>query len=109
MFRIEVFVDDKKLSGFLHACAGLVTSMSPPVPVVNIAKEEELEAASNGSIPDMFYNELKKKKMQEFTPKEAHDILDALGGFSHSYNYVCKLLKQNKQAKLLRRGKWRVL
>jgi hypothetical protein len=108
MFRIEVFVDDKKLPGFLHACAGLVVSMSPPTPVVNV-QEEGLKAASNGSIPDMFYNELKRKKMQEFTPAEAHGILNALGASDASYNYVCKILKDKRKARLVKRGKWKVL
>jgi hypothetical protein len=105
-----VFVDDKKLAAFLNAAAGLVASMSAPLPVVNaVAKNGELKAASSGSIPQMFYNELKRKKIREFTPKEAQNILKTLGASDGSYNYVCKLLKEHKQAKLISRGRWKVL
>jgi hypothetical protein len=107
MFRIEVFVDDKKLSGFLHACAGLVASMSPPMPVVNV-REKGLEAVTNGTLPAMFYAELKKKEMMEFTPEAAKKILKDLGS-EESYSYICKKLKEHKQAKLMKRGLWRVL
>jgi hypothetical protein len=109
MFRIEVFVEDKRLSAFLHAVAGLVTSMSPPAPVVNVQENGSLQAASNGSVPKIFYAELKRKKMQEFTPTEAKSMLAALGTSEKSYNYVCKILRAQKHIKLIQRGKWKVL
>jgi hypothetical protein len=111
MFRIEIFVEDKKLPAFLHAAAGLVVSMSPPAPVVNVKEPNGggMVAASGGTISELFYSELKKKRMHEFTTNEAKSILNAIGGNDRSYNYVTKVLQEAKHIKLLHRGKWKVL
>jgi hypothetical protein len=108
VFRIEVFVDDKKLAAFLNAAAGLVASMSAPLPVVNMNKN--MKAASNGNVPDTFHAELKKKKRTHFTIQDVKAFLEATGKSRGSYNYVIKHLKEQKLVKPTRnRGEYQVI
>jgi hypothetical protein len=111
VFRIEVFVDDKKLAAFLNAAAGLVASMSPPLPVVNAAsKNGVLKAASSGNVPDTFHVELKKKKRKSFTIEELKAFLEAAGRAASSSNYVLKYMKGQRWVKMTKtRGLYAVI
>jgi hypothetical protein len=110
MFRIEVFVDDKKLVQFLNATVGLVASMSPPQPVVNLAKpHKDLNAASNGNIADMYHAELDKKGKTEFTVQDVKKWLEKVGRSPLSNNYLLKTLKNQKLIKMVSPGNYQVM
>jgi hypothetical protein len=105
-----VFVDDRKLAAFLNAAAGLVASMSPPLPVVNaVAKNGELKATSSGSAPEAFYAELKKKKAKDFTINNLRSFLESIGRAPTSHQYVLKYLQKKKRIKMISRGNYRVI
>jgi hypothetical protein len=104
-----VFVDDKKLAAFLNAAAGLVASMSPPLPVVNaVAKNGEMKATSSGSAPEAFFAELKKKKLKSFRLDELRTFLTAIGRAPTSHQYVLKYLQKQRRIKIISRGNYRV-
>jgi hypothetical protein len=111
MFRIEVFVDDKKLVQFLNAVTGLVVSMTPPQPVVNlVSNHKNLKAATGGSISEMVAADIKKKRLSNITVKDIRAILASLGKSTKSYGYVLDYLKRQKMVKATReRGNYRVI
>jgi hypothetical protein len=110
VFRIEVFVDDKKLAAFLNAAAGLVASMSPPLPVVNLASNHAgLKASGKDNMPDIFYSELKKKKKAQFTAQDAKEFLEKTGKSPASYNYMIGYLKEQKLVKMISPGNYKVI
>jgi hypothetical protein len=64
MFRLEIFVDDKKLAYVLWALTGHILGDPKIQPVVNAAKKKngELAAMSSGKQMDMFAEYLKTLK-----------------------------------------------
>ena len=110
MFRIEVFVDDRKLAQFLQVSAGLVHSMTPPQPVINAQqKNGNLVQATEGKISDMLLAHLKKNGQAFFTSKDAQAYLKTIGKSPASSNYALKELKDQKLIKLLKQGHYEVL
>jgi hypothetical protein len=101
MFKIEAFVDDKKLSDVLRALTGLVRGQPSVMPVVNVEEEEqEIHAKSNGSLLSLFAEHLAKHKAPTMTVSEVKTWLEKLGKSALSSNY---LMKQAIAAKLVRR------
>jgi hypothetical protein len=110
MFRIEVFVDDKKLVQFLNAATGLVASMTPPQPVVNVVEpHNNLKAGTGGTVPELYHAELRKKKIVTFTTHDLKVYLEKIGKSPLSYNYVIGYLKDRKFVKVVSRGNYEVL
>lgn len=110
MFRIELFVEDKKLAPFLQAVAGLVAQMTPPSPVINVEERpSKISAASNGTLPDMFYADLRRRKVKNFTTEESKTWLEKAGKSPLSYTYLIEGLKKNKRCKMTQRGRYEVL
>jgi hypothetical protein len=103
MFRIEVFVDDKRLAQVMHAMTGLIVSMSVPQPVVNaeVKKQGRIVAKSNGNLHSLFIEHLAKSKVDEIRPSQVADWLEQHGKSRFSANYLIKnLVKQG----VLKRG-----
>jgi len=111
MFRIEVFVEDKKLAAFLNASAGLVHSMTPPQPVVNAQKKNGklMELVSGGKQSDMVHHELVSRGLTQITTKEVKEAVKKLGGGVTSYGYAIKEMLKAKQIKALSRGHYQVI
>jgi hypothetical protein len=101
MFRIEFFVDDKRLAAALHALVGV--SHGPPTvqPVVNAAKQGNgLAAVSDGSSIELLAAELKKMRGQEITASaHGNALMKAIGIAPASKTYM---LKRATQAGLLK-------
>lgn len=107
MFRIaEVYVDDKKLSAFLKAVAGLVHNMDFPQPVVNAepAANGKIRQATEGKIEDLFMTHLRQRRLAEFDNDIVREFLTGIGKSPMSANYVTKSLKKRG---FLRAGKKR--
>jgi len=110
MFRIEVFVEDKRLAAFLNASAGLVHSMTPPQPVVNAQKKNgKLVEQTSGKQSDMVHHELVSQGLTNITPKEIQAVVKKLGGGVTSYGYAIKEMLKAKQIKSLSRGHYQVI
>src|SRR5258708_7622710 len=111
MFRIELFVDDKKLAAFLNAASGLIHSMSAPQPVVN---EQAINGGLKATTPassmvEVFYGELKKRKIKNFRITEVANFLSSLGRSAASASYVTQTLQKQKLIKATGKGTYEVL
>src|SRR4249920_2361121 len=102
VFRIECFVEDKKLAEALRALAGLVRGQPSVAPVVNVSikKNGKLEAESDGSLLGMFAQHLSLFKGDKIPPKQVQEWLEEQGRAKASSSY---LLRQAIGAKLLKR------
>ncbi len=101
MFKIEAFVDDKKLGDVLRALTGLVRGQPVVLPVVNVEEDEkELHAKSNGGLISLFAQHLAKYKATTITPAEIKIWLEKIGKSPQSGSY---LAREAMAQKLLRR------
>jgi hypothetical protein len=102
MFKIEAFVEDKRLAEALRALAGLIRGQPSVVPVVNAVHHHgKVKAKSNGALLDMFSQHLTESKLDNFNATKAKEFLKASGRSPSSSNY---LLRQAVQAKLIKRS-----
>ena len=100
MFRIEIFVDDRKLAHVLRSLAGHATSVSTPVPVVNAsAKNGKIEARSGGRMIDLFAEHLKTVS-GDLSAADIKSFCVENGLSSKSYSNV---LNNAVRAKLMKR------
>lgn len=101
MFRIELFVDDKKLPGLLIAITGMTLGAPTVQPVVNAAvKNGKVRATSSGSRVEMMMDYFKTQKLSEVGPSDIRDWCRQLGLSDKSYsNFLNKALG----AKMLKR------
>jgi len=91
MFRIECFVDDKKLPAALHALIGLSHGAPSVTPVANaIRTKNGLAAATSGKGSDMFMAALKTEKVKEFRAAQAREIAKRAGLNAASTGYFLK-------------------
>jgi hypothetical protein len=88
MFRIEVFVEDKRLAEALLALAGLARGQPNVMPVANLAeggkKNGELKAATSGTALAMLEAHLRKNKTTDLTPQDIRVWLKSVGRSSAS-------------------------
>jgi hypothetical protein len=101
MFRIEIFVDDKKLSYVLWALSGHVIEMKPPQPVQNAqVKNGKIRAETSGDRVDMLMKYLADNKITEFGPSVAADWTRTVGLARGTYSNV---LNKALRAKVITR------
>jgi hypothetical protein len=103
MFRLEIFVDDKKLAYVLWALSGHVLEMKPPQPVANAqVRNGKVRAKAQDRI-GMLMQYLHENKITEMKgPSVIRDFCVAHGLSSKSYSNV---LERALEAKVLTRRK----
>lgn len=101
MFRIECFVDDRRLPELLRALAGLVRGVPSVVPVVNVEEDHPsgLKAKTNGALLGVFA-EYVGKLSGPFGPTEVRDFLKSVGKSPTSSSY---LMQKAVAARLVKR------
>lgn len=102
MFRVEFFVDDKKLGQALIALVGLAYGQPSVVPVVNtVVKNGHIKAESNDTkMLDLFAMHLKKIKKDSLQVDDIKEFLTSIGRSPISSGY---LIKQAIHAKIIKR------
>jgi hypothetical protein len=100
MFRVEFFVDDKKLADALRALAGKATGLNVQ-PVINAAPNGKAE--TSGGLLDMFGAWLGKTKIDNLTPFEIGQWLASQGYSKQSSSYLAR--NATKAGLLKKRGK----
>jgi len=107
MFRIEAFVDDKRLAEALRALTGLAVGSPAVQPVVNGAKKNgKVVAVSEGEIEDLFAKWVKSKRLTELTPTDAKAFIKSIGRSTGSYTYFMRqLIKKGVLKKRAVKGK----
>lgn len=97
MFRVTMFVDDKKLSELLHSAVGLAIGQPEIQPVANAQKKGgKVVAKTDGSSVERFLDHLKEHKITHFTPGQAKEILRQIGMKPSSISYMIKQLRHLK-------------
>lgn len=101
MFRIEIFVDDKKLAYVLLALTGHVVSLSAPQPVANAKRGPNgVQPVTRGDALELFATFAKGKK--EVTPADMREFCRKHGFSANSYS---NMLRRVMDAGLLKRMK----
>jgi hypothetical protein len=102
MFRIEIFVDDRKLSYVLLQLSGHVIEMKAPQPVANAQlRNGRVAAKTSGNRVEMLMKHLAEKKITEMTgPDVVRDFCVGIGLSDKSYSNV---LNNALKARLLKR------
>ena len=93
MFRIECFVDDRRLAEALRALTGLAVGSPAVQPVVNAAKKNgAVVAAGRGDHPEMFLKYAKANKLDKFAATAMREYCLSHGMAATSYSYLAKQL-----------------
>ena len=101
MFRLEIFVDDKKLGYVLWALSGHVIEVKTPQPVQNAkVKNGKVRAETSGDRVEMLMKHLADNNITEFGPSVAADWTVTLGLARSTYSNV---LNKALRAKLITR------
>jgi hypothetical protein len=102
MFRIEAYVDDKKLADVLRALTGITRGQPAVVPVVNVEEggKGNPKAKTNGSLMAMFESHVGTLKQSDISPDDIRAFLKAHGRSESSMTYLATLAIKHK---LLRR------
>jgi hypothetical protein len=82
MFRVEFFVDDKRLAAVLLALAGTGALDVRPYPVINARvekKTKEVKAIGSGDPLEMLVRHMVHQKMVTITPRQIKDFLATIG------------------------------
>ncbi len=80
MFRIECFVDDKKLSQVLQVLQGLILADPRIQPVANAHMERgTVKAKTDGSIGELLLEHIKKNKLKEIRNRDVREFLRGMG------------------------------
>lgn len=90
MFRIEAYVEDKRLAEALRALAGLVRGQPSVVPVTNVDEGRTLRAKSNGSLLGMFAEHLVKAKVTQLKPTDVDAFMKSVGRSKASRGHLVK-------------------
>lgn len=101
MFRLECFVDDKKLGDALRALVGIAVQPPTVQPVTNAKKGRNghLQQESNGKLLDLFMLHLDKEKPGEINAKYVRAFLERNGTSPGSANYLLQQLRDTKRIK----------
>ena len=107
MFRLEAFIDDKKLSYVLWALAGHCVEIKPPQPVMNAsAKNGAVRADATGDKAALFVAYLRKKKVATFVAKDCSRWCTEVGLSPKSYsNVLYKAIDQGLITRRTKKGK----
>jgi len=101
MFRLEIFVDDRKLSYVLWALSGHVLEVKAPQPVANAqTKNGVVRARTSGNRTEMLKDYLREHKITAPTPGTIREFCASCGPSDKSYSNV---LDNALKAKLLTR------
>lgn len=92
MFRIECYVDDKKLHILLRGLQGLALGAPGVWPAENaVYKNGKLQAeAAEGTSVGMFIEHIRKQKLRAISPKQARAFLKEKGRSVNSYSHLLR-------------------
>jgi hypothetical protein len=100
MFKVEFFVEDKKLPDSLRALTGLIRGLPSVVPVVNVDEGHPsgLKPKTNGALLDAFALHVSRIE-GAFGPAEVRDFLKSVGKATGSASY---LIQKARKARLIK-------
>jgi endonuclease IV len=103
VFKVDFFVDDKKLGTALKALVGIAISQPTAVPVVNAqVKNGHIKAKGSGeNMLALFTTYVQKTEKKELTPSDIRKFLKEHGKSPSSMSY---LMHQAVKQKLVKRA-----
>lgn len=107
VFKIEFFVDRKKLPDALESLVGIAHGLPSVVPVVNVKKKTNgaLVAQAQGSGTERFLEALKAHKGQTVNASDLKAMMQPIGLAPKSYSYVLSAALKGKVMKRTGTGK----
>ena len=91
MFRVEFFVEDKRLADALRSLAGKTRGQPAVQPVVNVEPAAgKLKANGSGTLVDMLGEFVHKNGVAELQPKKVKEWLEKHGFSADSASYVLR-------------------
>lgn len=92
MFRIEAFVEDKKLGDVLKAMAGLTRGTPVVMPMINVEEQGDgpVKAAGNGNMVHLLGAYLRKSHRTRISAKEIGAWLKSQGRSPMSASYMAR-------------------
>jgi hypothetical protein len=106
--RVEFFCKDGKVGEVLRLLAGIALEVPKVTPVVNAKKGKNgLEEQTSGKASDMFVVH-QTKQGPEFGTDELRNFLETIGRSVKSTNTVIGHLLEEKKAKRVGRGRFRI-
>lgn len=101
MFKVEFFVEDKKLADSLRALAGLARGLPSVVPVVNVEEGHPsgLKPVTNGALLEAFGHHI--AKFDKFKPDDVREFLKSMGKSPGTAPY---LVQKAMRARMLKRS-----
>jgi hypothetical protein len=99
MFKVEFFVEDKRLPDSLHALTGLIRGLPSVVPVVNVDEGHPsgLKPKTNGALLEAFASHI--ARLDRFRPQDVRDFLKSVGKSPSSSSY---LVQKARAARLIK-------
>jgi hypothetical protein len=105
VFRVEFFVDDKKLGNALRALTGLAADNPTVQPVVNAMKTNgKVKAKGNGDAVSLFADYAKENKFKEFAARDLKAFCKHAGWAESSASYFAKKLVDAHVLKKMGKG-----
>jgi hypothetical protein len=100
MFKVEFFVEDKKLPDSLRALTGLIRGLPSVVPVVNVDESHHsgLKPKTNGALLDAFALHIARFD-HPFGPSDVREFLKSIGKAPGSASY---LVQKARAARLIK-------
>jgi hypothetical protein len=98
MFKIEIFVEDKKLAEALRGLVGLALEAPKVTPIVNAkAHKGKVVAATNGDPIELFQKYARDKALKDsVTVKDLKGFASSIGRSATSYShFLNKLVEAN--------------
>lgn len=92
MFRIEFFVDDKKLGNALHALVGIAHGQPNVQPVSNAMKRQNglVPIIKGGSSVEQMVHAIQKAKLTQVNVQQAGQLLKTIGLKPGSATYMLR-------------------
>lgn len=103
MFKIECFVEDKRVGDALRALAGIARGQPSVIPMINAEPTKDgsgVKAKVSGGLLNMFIEHLTKERIDTIKSGSVKDYLKSIGKSGGSATY---LLQQAHKAGLVRK------
>jgi hypothetical protein len=103
MFKVETFVEDKKLGELLQVLAGLVRGQPSVVPVINTSEDSAsggVKATTSGNLVHLLSSHLRHIHKTQITAKEIGAWLQSQGRSPMSASYIAR---EAVKAKILKK------
>jgi hypothetical protein len=98
MFRVEFYVDDKRLGEAMIALTGLARGQPVIIPVINAKQEAngKVVAAGNGDVGELFLKYARQHKLETPVAADFRKFAKSIGRSPAGYSYLVSQLVDRK-------------